>query len=95
MGQQHTVSRNNTKVWTDEGTTFVMLHSTVVVKFNPEAIILNSGGWRTVTTKSRMNQASNQYDLGYYVHQKNHEWFVDFEDKTVPFEDHMALVRSR
>lgn len=33
----------------------VRLHSTIVVTLTPTRIVLNSGGWHTVTTKDRLN----------------------------------------
>jgi hypothetical protein len=71
----------------------VWYHGTCVVEFNPARIRLHSGGWRTATTKLRMNQASNQFKLGYSVYQKNHAWLVDFNGQTLPFEDGMILQR--
>ena len=59
--------------------------NTDIVKFNNERIILNTGGWSTVTTKLRMNQASNQFGLGYNVYQKDFNWFVEYQGKTIPF----------
>lgn len=92
MGQTSIVRGRATKVYrSTEGDTCVQYHQTVVVRFNSSRIVLNSGGWLTVTTKTRMNQASNQYELGYYVFQRNYEWFVDYNDKTIPFEDGMIL----
>lgn len=59
MSGQDKIGSHKTKVFTDdEGYTNVVYHETAVVKFNAEKIILNSGGWRTNTTKLRMNQAS-------------------------------------
>ena len=59
------------------GTTIqIHYHGTIVVEFNHDTITLNSGGWQTQTTKTRMNQASNQFDLGYSVFQKNYVWYV-------------------
>jgi hypothetical protein len=37
----------------------IKYHDTDVVLFTPEYIELNSGGWRTLTTKSRMNECLN------------------------------------
>ena len=59
--------------------------STPVVKFDSQKIILNTGGWKTTTTKARMNQASNQYNLGYQVAQKAFKWFVIFKGKKIEF----------
>jgi len=94
MSKTDTVGNHKTTIHTDAGYTNLVYHSTAVVKWSPELVILNSGGWRTVTTKLRMNQASNQYGLGYSVYQKNFEWFVDFNGHTIPFEDGMILERN-
>ena len=71
----------------------VRYHQTDVVKFNHEKIILNSGGWNTFTTKTRMNQASNQFGLGYYVYQRDFDWYVDYNGRTLEFFRHMELDR--
>jgi len=71
MTQQWKISKTATKVYTDEfGWTRVIYHNACVVKFNQDKIILSMGGWNTNTTRTRMNQASNQYGLGFGVHQK-------------------------
>ena len=49
---------------------------TVVVKWSRRYLVLNSGGWRSATTKLRMNQAANQFSLGYQVYQENFDWYV-------------------
>lgn len=58
--------------------TNIHYHHTIVVQFNAREIILNTGGWRTSTTKLRMNQASNQFELGYQVHQHKCQWIVSY-----------------
>jgi hypothetical protein len=74
--------------------TCVKYHYTDVVKFNWDKIILNSNGWQTQTTKTRMNQASNQFGLNFQVYQKNWDWFIDYNGQTVEFYDGIELVRS-
>lgn len=74
--------------------TIIQYHSTEVVSFNNHLIILNTGGWKTMTTKTRMNQASNQFRLGYYVYQSNFEWYVDYKGETYKFEEsELTLTR--
>lgn len=70
-------------------------HDTVVVKTYFDKIVLNSGGWMTATTKTAMNQASNEYFLGFSVYQEKGKWyvFVDANNKKVPFEDGMEIKR--
>ena len=94
MTQLNHISGTATTISTREGTTFVTYHSTDVVSFNREEIILNTGGWFTATTKTRMNQASNQFDLGYRVFQDKGRWFVDFLGSCIKFnEDKITLQR--
>ena len=76
------------------GEKVIRYHTTDVVRFNDEEITLNSGGWQTVTTKVRMNQASNQFGLGFGVYQNKFNWFVDFQGATLDFKDGMILKRE-
>ena len=75
--------------------TCVKYHKTPVVRFNPFEIILDSGGWMTVTTKRRMNQASREFNLGYNVFAVRSEWYINFKDKSrIEFFDGVTLVRK-
>lgn len=63
-----------------DGSVAIILHATPVVTIHPnDSATLRSGGWRTSTTKNRINKYSPVK-----VYQRNHEWFL--EDGT-PFED--------
>lgn len=101
MSRHDTIGKVATHVWSDNvNGTFVRYHNTVVVEFTPEKIRLNSGGWRTATTKLRMNQTSNQFGLGFSVFQHKRRWYVDIgvfgssEFRRIPFEDGMVLSRT-
>ena len=88
------LSSYKTVVYAEEGKTKVIYHSTAVVTWDENSIVLNTGGYRSVTTKRKMNQASRQYDLGYSVFQKNHEWYVEYKGKTIPYDnDDLILPR--
>jgi len=79
MAQMYEIGKHATTVATGEdGKTRVTYHSTVVVAFDHNEVTLNTGGWETVTTKTRMNQTSNQFRLGYQVYQKDYQWYVWF-----------------
>jgi hypothetical protein len=93
MSQQYRLGTAHTTTATVNGMTNVTYHSTVVVSFNEKKIVLNSGGWHTNTTKTRMNQASNQFALGYTVTQKDFGWYVSFNGKIRDFADGMTLKR--
>lgn len=94
MGQTHTIGKTATTVKRgQDGSLRVTYHNTDVVSVTPGGIItLDTGGWFTVTTKTRMNQAASQFGLRYIVEQKNFEWFVRLPDengkwknKVIPF----------
>jgi hypothetical protein len=87
MAQTQKVGKVATSITRIDGNISVKYHQTEVVAVNNGKITLNTGGWWTVTTKARMNQASNQFNLGYHVHQKDGEWFVTYNDETIPFPD--------
>jgi len=77
------------------GKGMVQYHSTVIVEWTAKTITLRSGGWETVTTKRKMNQASHQFVLGFGVSQRDHVWYVKRPDgKEVPFRDGMKMKRE-
>ena len=88
--------KGNTKIYSDsEHVMIVKYHNTEIVKKKWNGhIVLNSGGWKTYTTKQRMNQASTEFDLGYYVYQDKFEWFVDYGGLTLEFTDNMVLPKE-
>lgn len=94
MPQIQTIGKHKTTVKTTNGETVVRYHETDVVVFNDIVIQLNSGGWMTATTKLRMNQASNQFNLGYRVFQKDHVWYVTLPSgKTLEYIDGFTISR--
>ena len=98
MAQTQTIGKTATSVRRDpDGTLRVRYHATEVVRVDPDGTIhLDTGGWKTVTTKARMNQTANQFGLGFQVRQSNYEWFVQIPDaegnwysadaRTIPFD---------
>ena len=97
MAQMQKVTGRSTSIReTPDGKTAVRYHDTDVVVFDKDSVVLDSGGWRTYTTKARMVQACNQFGLGFTVYQKDFEWFViRYRDwlNPIPFVDGMILTR--
>jgi len=85
MSQTQTVGRTATSISRgQDGVLRVTYHGTDVVTVYPNGkIVLDTGGWFTATTKTRMNQASNQFGLGFVVFQKGFRWFVDVDGHTL------------
>ncbi len=84
---------NNTGACNDDLGVDVIYQGTRVVHVYPSGEIrLDTGGWKTSTTKRRMNQASTQYNLGFRVLQKNFNWFVRFDGKDIPFDNQRLWI---
>lgn len=95
MAQTQQVRGVATNIRTENGYTIVRYHNTDVVKFNDKEIILNSGGWRTNTTKTRMDQTRNQFNLPFAVFQKNYEWYVHTKNGIVDYFDGMIIKNEK
>jgi len=68
---------NNTRLyfesaWHEKHYT-IRLHGNVIMKIYRDRVVPLDGGWRTVTTKARLNEHLPQ---GFYVFQKNWDWFI-------------------
>jgi hypothetical protein len=89
MSQQHTIGKRNTTVRSKmvNGELSVVYHSTEIVHIEKGVVTLNTGGYFTATTKTRMNQTASQFGLGYRVSQKNFSWYLSYADKVIPFVD--------
>lgn len=66
-------------------------HSTKVAIFKDGKLTLNSGGYRTVTTKRRINQAFKMFGIDAYLYQKGNVWYVDKDGKTLEFFNGMTV----
>ena len=91
-------SNSNTKVDYNSNTncSTVVLHRTAIAVYdhNTQALKLNTGGWHSNTTKSRLNAILSEVKWGARVFQKNFDWFVSFNNQTQDFVDGMILIDS-
>lgn len=76
MSRRDKLSTYKTSVFSEGGRMKVVYHSTVIVEWNDFEIVLNTGGWDTVTTRRKMNQASRQFGLGFSVSRVKGETIV-------------------
>lgn len=90
--KQTHIGTHKTTVTTEGNQIAIRYHNTNVVKFSPNWIVLDSGGFRSATTKKRMNQTSQVYNLGYKVFQKNYNWFVDYQGKTIEYDNNQLIL---
>lgn len=89
------ITMNNTSIRYESGMTIVRLHNTDIVKLGNRYIELNSGGYKTVTTKRRMNEVLQADDQPYHVYQENYCWRVrnSLNGKSYSFTDGLTLPR--
>lgn len=88
MAQQSRIGTVATTVTGSRGNLCVTYHQTRVVEVIDGNIVLNSGGWRTATTKTRMNQTARQFGLNFTVYQSKHNWYVcAWLEGTEPFKN--------
>ena len=80
---------NNTRLVRDGDGLAIRLHDTNVVTFNPDgSVTLDSGGWRTVTTKARMNEYAPCR-----VSQDRGQWYVSTDGETrVVYADGITIM---
>lgn len=74
----------------------VIYHQTLVVDYDKasKTIRLDTGGWFTNTTKLRMNQASNEFCLGYWVSQVKGKWYVNYKGQKHEFKDDFIILNA-
>ena len=74
----------------------VVLHRTAIAVYDHknEALKLNSGGYTTNTTKSRLNAILQGIIGCASVYQKQFNWFLNYNNQTVDFFDGMILSQG-
>lgn len=86
---------------TTAGEALVMYHGNTVIRYraNPRGIIVDSCGWRTFTTKERLNWFLPSGTWGgerwhglYRVFQEKHVWYLSTPSGRVPFSDGMVIT---
>ena len=91
-------SNSNTFVEYNENTncSTVVLHRTAIAVYdhNTQALKLNTGGWYSVTTKSRLNAILQGLIVGASVFQRDFNWFLNYNNSTHNFFDGMILVNG-
>ena len=89
---------NTTVTLNAEGESEVFLYGNLIARIGENFVQLFDGGYRSVTTKSRLNAICNVHAVaGEGIFQKAGEWFCRQYDitaktwQTVPFESGMVL----
>ena len=89
MGEAITQALNwklaNTKVTESDGVSYVYLHGNLIAQVGETWLELYDGGYRSATTKSRLNAILRFCGNGEYIYQKNHQWILSTKDGEEPF----------
>jgi hypothetical protein len=86
--QRRKLANNTYAERKDDGSIAIRLHATDIVTFNRDgSIVANSGGWKTSTTKDRLNQY-----LPVRICQKSGRWFIADNGNTIEFQDGLTIA---
>ena len=91
ISQEIDWKKDNTEVVNIEGVSFVYLYNNLIAMVGDTWLELFDGGYKSNTTKSRLNAILREHSNGEYVYQKNFEWFVSTKDGELPFNDGIKL----
>jgi len=81
--------KNNTRLTTyKNGDKVLRLHNTDIIKWQGNKIILNSGGWDTLTTRARFNEFLPEQVR---IFRKNGKTFVNYCGGIADFTDNMDI----
>lgn len=99
MNDAITASKNwrmdNTEVITEGGVSTVYLHGNKIAEVGDYWLRLFDGGFRSATTKSRLNAILSVHGGGFdAIFQKNFEWFFhdSMRSMAIPFESGMEIA---
>ena len=91
-------SKSNTQVVYNESTNcssvYLHGHQIATLDHNTQSLKLDSCGYQTVTTKSRLNAILDEVKYGAKVYQKNWNWFVSFRQSKTSFFDGIVLFNE-
>lgn len=93
VGVAKKIDNNTVRYQRADGSTVIRLHRTDIITHRVDGCcVLNSGGWRTSTTRNRLQAYA---PAGIRVFQRKGEWFIckagDW-DNAIPFEDGTVIT---
>lgn len=94
MSRSDKLSMYKTTISYSENKDFMTItyHATPIVRVNDKEIILNFGGYDTVTTRRKMNQASQQFGLGYSVFREKGKTYIAYKHHKTEYNGSMIII---
>lgn len=95
MPRMDKLSTYCTTIATAGDLTCVTYQHTQIVGFDKRNVVLRTGGWDSITTRRKMNQAARQFGLGYLVYRKDGASYVRTPAGAVkPLTDEVTFARE-
>lgn len=91
ISKEKNFSGGNTTVTNENGVTTVLLHGNKIAEVTDTSITLFDGGYRSNTTKSRLNAILQGHGNGERIFQQDYVWYIMIGGKKVEFESGMVL----
>ena len=70
---------------------YVFLHGNHIATIGDTWLQMFNCGWKTMTTKSRLNAILSEHGSGEYIYQKQGKWFVSTSNGELMFSEGMIL----
>lgn len=94
MPRMNQLSTYCTTITNADERTIITYHRTAIVEFDGDTITLRTGGWDSVTTRRKMNQAAAQFGLHYSVFRDKGESLIRQPDgAVVPLHNNQSFAR--
>ena len=91
VNSNHSNTRVEYNGLTNCSTVYLYRTAIATLDHHSNALKLNSGGYTTNTTKSRLNAILSEFKYNCRVFQKNFNWYLSTNNQTVDFMDGMIL----
>lgn len=77
--ESHFIDHNTVEYWRENGDRVIRLHDTDIVTFKPNGrVILNTGGWNTITTRDRINKQLAKHCAGWRMWSEKNEPYLGY-----------------
>lgn len=85
---------NHFTVYHEDGYTCYKYYNTIICKVNDDECILNSGNWRTNSTKKFINRILNYHNFNVQIFQKNFNWYTKYSNRVCDFIDNIIIFKE-
>lgn len=70
------INNNTLRIVYKDGRVAIRFHQTDIISEQDGLVTLNSGGYKTVTTKDRISEYLLWFGVPFYISQRNHQWYI-------------------